>query len=148
MKIGTQPWGRCGDPLARTKLGVTLVEIMIAISVLLIAVAGTTASQVSSNRLAATASETSAAMSDLQACMEQVMLVSLDELPIAGSTFEDGVAIAAYDGLHLDGESIVATYPGYAGGDVPDPLEILLTITFQDHQGRTRSMRIASMKTR
>jgi hypothetical protein len=116
--------------------------------VLMIAVAGTTAVQVSFNRLAATSAETSAGMADLQACMERMLLEAPADLPIAGSDYEDGVPIAAYTDLHLDGETITPTYPDYAGGVVPDPLEIVLTLTFLDHQGRRRTLRLASMKTR
>ena len=125
-----------------------MVEVMIAIAILMIAVAGATASQVSFNRLAATSAETSSGMADLQACMERVLLEAPVDLPIAGSLYEAGISIVAFEGLHLNGERIRATYPDYAGGTVPDPLEIILTLSFQDHQGRQRIMRLASMKTR
>ena len=46
-----------------------------------------------------------------------------DLLPNAGSKYEHGVPIAAFEGLHLREQRIVATYPGYVtGGAVLDPL--------------------------
>lgn len=120
---------------------------MVAISVILVTIAGTLASQLSSKRLNMTSAETSAAMSDLQACMEQVLLLPIEEIPIAGSEFEANQAVAQYDELHLTREAIVATYPDYTGGAVPDPLEIVLTISWRDHRGGTRSLQLACLKT-
>jgi len=127
----------------------TIIEVMIALAVLLVTLAATTASQLSSRALTETAAETSTAMSDLQACMEQLMLSNLDQLAIPGSVFEDGQPVAAFNGLHLTNEVIVANYPTYGGGaNVPDPLEIVLTCTWRDHRGGTRQLQLATMKTR
>jgi hypothetical protein len=71
------------------------------------------------------------------------------QIPVAGSPFEAGQPIAAFEGLHLKDERIVATYPGYTAGlAVPDPLQIVLTATWTDFRGRPRNMRIACLKTR
>ena len=41
--------------------------------------------------------------------------------------------------LHLDQERVFATYPNYdEGGEVPDPLEIVVTVTWQDASKRAR----------
>ena len=64
-----------------------MVELMVAISILLFAVSGAVASQIYSHRLTTTGAETSAAMADLQACMERILLRPVDTIPIAGSTF-------------------------------------------------------------
>ena len=126
-----------------------MVELMVAISILLFAVAGAVASQVASQRLTDTGVETSAAMADLQACMEQVLLRRLEDIPIAGSPFAADQPVAAFEGLHLTEERIVASYPAYtAGGTVPDPLEIVLTISWRDHGRRIRNLRLACMTTR
>lgn len=131
------------------RAGLTMVELMVAISILLFAVSGAVASQVYSQRLASTGAETSAAMADLQTCMERILLRPVETIPVAGSAFEANQPVAAFEGLHLTGERIVPTYPGYVvGGAVPDPLEIVLTITWRDHGGRTRMLRLACMKTR
>ena len=141
---------RAAEPVrSQRRAGLTMVELMVAISILLFAVAGAVASQVASQRLADTGAETSASMADLQACMEQVLLQPVETIPVAGSAFAANQPVAAFEGLHLTDERIVATYPGYVvGGTVPDPLEIVLTSTWRDHGGRTRTLRLACMKTR
>lgn len=129
--------------------GVTLVELMIAISVLLITVAGALSSEIASQRLLVTSTETSTAMTDLQACMEKLQLLAIEDIPVAGSEFAADQPVVAFEALHLTDERIVASYPDYvAGQPVPDPLEIVLTLTWTDHQRRGRSLQLASMKTR
>lgn len=149
MKIALNK--RAGPRPARGKrrVGVTMVELMVAIAVLLITVGGAVSSEVASQRLIRTSADTSAAMADLQACMEQAMLLAPEDLPVAGSLYEAGQSIVAFEDLHRQGERIVATYPGHVpGGPIPDPLEIVLTISWNDHQGRIRTLQLASMKTR
>ncbi len=105
--------------------------------------------QTASLDLVQTTRETDTATSDLQAAMEQILLRSPDQIPIAGSPFQAGLPIAAYSDLHLRGERMVASYPNYAGGaSVPDPLQIRLTLTWSDFKGRARTMRIATTRTR
>lgn len=136
-------------PRGGRRAGMTIIEVMIALAILLVTLAATTASQLSSRALTETAAETSTAMSDLQACMEQLMVENLDQLAIVGSVYEDSQPVAAFNGLHLQNEVIVATYPTFAGGaTVPDPLEIVLTCTWRDHRGGTRQLQLATMKTR
>jgi hypothetical protein len=126
-----------------------LVELSIAIVVLMVAVLTAFEVQLASHRLARMSRETNTAMADLGAAMEQVLLLPKDEVPVAGSAFESGQPIAAFDDLHLEGQSIVPTYPGYVlGAAVPDPLQIVLTVTWTDHAGRTRTLSLSSMKTR
>jgi len=122
---------------------------MIAVGILLVAVLGALHSQTASLDLVQTTRETDTATSDLQAAMEQILLRSPDQIPIAGSLYAAGQPIAAYSGLHLRNELMVATYPNYAGGaSVPDPLQIQLTLTWNDFKGRTRTMSIATVRTR
>ena len=129
--------------------GFSLYELMIAIGILLVAVLATLQSQTTSLNLVHTTHETDTATSDLQAAMEQILLRSPDQIPIAGSPFEAGLPIAAFTNLHLRNERLVPTYPGYAGGPtVPDPLQIQLLLTWNDYRGRPRRMQIASSRTR
>lgn len=129
--------------------GFSLYELMIAVGILLIAVLATLHSQLTSTSLVQTTHETDTATSDLQAAMEQILLRTPDQIPILGSPYQAGVPIAAYTNLHLRNESMVPTYPNYAGGaSVPDPLQIVLTLTWNDFRGRPRTMRIASTRTR
>lgn len=125
-----------------------MVELMIAATILMVAVLSTFVAQIGSHNLVKVAHETNTGMADLQAAMEAVLLRPVNEIPIPSSPFKPNTPIAAFNNLHLNGESIVPTYPGYAGGIVPDPLQIVLTLTFKDHKGRQRTMKLASMKTR
>jgi type II secretory pathway pseudopilin PulG len=129
--------------------GFSMLELMIGIGVLLVAVLGALGSQLVSNDLLHNTRETDAATTDLQAAMEQVLLRAPAQIPIAGSPFQSGQPIAAFERLHLKDERIIATYPGYTVGlPVPDPLQIVLNATWTDFRGRPRSMRIACLKTR
>jgi len=133
----------------RARAGFTLIELMIAIIVLLVAVMATFTSQLRARELMQTSRETNTAMGDLQSAMERILLRPVDEVPIAGSPFEDDTAIAAFDGLHLPNEQILVDYPGYVlGGPVPDPLPIVLRLNWTDSRGRPRSMFLRSMTTR
>jgi len=132
-----------------SRAGFTMVEVMVAIGVLLVAVVSAFGSQLTSFRLMSSSREDNTAIADLAACMEEAMIESVDSLPVAGSDYQHGVSIAAFEGLHLREQRIVATYPGYsAGGPVPDPLTIVLTATWLDSRGRARQVTLRSLKVR
>ncbi len=100
--------------------------------------------------LVSTSRETDTAMTDLQACMESILTVQTDNIPLVSSLYADGQNIAGFD--NLTDQTMVATYPGFPTGsddprDTPDPLEIVLTTTWSDYQGRTRSVTLTSVKT-
>ena len=129
--------------------GFTLLELMIAVGVILVAVLGTFGAQFTSQQLIATSRETETATLDLQTAMEQIMMVPPDLLPTPTGRFPANQAIAAFTNLHLRSERVVATYPNYvAGVAVPDPLDIVLVMTWQDFRDRPRTMRLACRKTR
>lgn len=128
--------------------GFTLVELMIAITILTIAVMATFVTQLGANNLMRQSRQTNTAMADLEAAMEEILILPCDQIPLAGGGYPPAVAIGAFTNLHLSGETIVPTYPGYAGVTVPDPLQVVLTCTFNDPKGRQRIIRLASMKTR
>ena len=131
------------------RAGFTMVEVMVAIGVLLVAVLTAFGSQLTSFRLMSSSREDNTAIADLAACMEEVMLETVDTLPVAGSRYEQGAPIAAFEGLHLREQRIVATFPGYvAGGAVPDPLTIVLTATWRDARGIARRLELRSLKVR
>lgn len=133
----------------RRQAGLSMVEVMIALGVLLVAVLGAFSSQAASSNLIRISREADLAMADLQACMEQALTLNTDDLPTEGSLFEEGQPVALYEGLNLEGETIVTTYPGYvAGQTVPDPLEIVLTLTWNDYGARTRTAILRSVKVR
>ena len=67
--------------------GFTVIELMLGIGVLLVAVLGALGSQLVSHDLVQVTRETDAATTDLQAAMEQLLLDTADEIPVAGSPF-------------------------------------------------------------
>ena len=131
---------------SRTRAGFSLLELMIAVVLLTFGVLSAFYGQVSSLNLLRAARERNTAMSDLEACMETILAEPLEDIP---GSFPGGVSVPAYDGLHLDGQLLVPVYPGYAGvGPVPEPLEIRLTVTWNDWRGRAQTVRLASVRTR
>lgn len=127
-----------------------MLELMVAIGVMMIAILSAFGSQLASVNLVTISRETDTAMTDLQACMESILTLEADQLPLVSSAYADGVEIAGYD--NLPSESLIATYAGFPTGsndprDVPDPLEIVLTLTWDDHRGRARSATLTSVKT-
>ncbi len=131
----------------RARRGFTMIELMIAMSILLIAVLSAFGSQLTSAGLMRTSRETNTALADLQGCMERILLEAADDLPLPGGGYEPGQPVAAYTDAHLSNETIVPTYPGYVpGGPVPDPLPIVLTCSWNDYQGRERTLTLSSLK--
>jgi prepilin-type N-terminal cleavage/methylation domain-containing protein len=140
--------GRSGGASRRSR-GFTLVEIVIATTILVVAVLGTFLSQLKAHSLVSSSRETSVAMADVRAVMERLALMPLQEIPVGTSTYAAGEPVAAFEGLHLRDERVVVTYPGYGGGTfVPDPLPILVTITWTGGRGERRELRVRSMRTR
>lgn len=122
---------------------------MIAIVVLLVAATAAFSSQMTSMRLVKQSRDLGVALADLQACMESVRMRPVDELPVAGSPYAHGSEIMAFHNLHLRDERIEASYPGYVpGGDIPDPLPIILTATWRDERGGTRTLRLQTVRAR
>jgi len=121
-----------------------------------------------------TSQQTSAASADLQACMERVRLWSFSDLdlvlnhpnaadvigdddfiaPVGGNQQDQAVAdyvgmLDGFDGLHLQNQRISGSFPTFVmGGAVPDPLEVRLTCSWSDHQGRNRRLTLSSLKTK
>jgi hypothetical protein len=117
--------------------------------VLVVAVVSAFASQIAALNLIRTTREQNTAVAELTAAMEEATSLPVDLLPIAGSAFADGQPIAAFEGRILPDERVVVTYPGYvAGAPVPDPLAIVMTLTWTDWAGRAATMRVATLKAR
>lgn len=113
-----------------------------------IAIGGIAASQIAALNLTRAARESAMAMADLRAAMEELLILPQDEIPDATDGFPAGVPIAKWQDLHLEDQTIVPTYPNFGGGAVPDPLEIVLTVTWS-HRGRgDRTLTLATLKTK
>ena len=125
--------------------GFTLVETMIAITVLMVAVLGTLSAQWHSGQLQETSRDTARASADLQSAMDTLLLLPADEIP---SEFPAGTALAAWTDRSFAAQTITPSYPGVVGSVHPDPLVIRLDLVFQDRQGRTRRMELHTLKAR
>lgn len=125
--------------------GFGLVEVMVALSILGLALAYSTRVQGGAMALIEANQNSMTATADLQAAMEQVLLQTHDNIPV---NFPAGVPIAAFTDLHLPNQLIVPTYPQ---GAAANPLEIQLTLSFTDVKHATdqpRTMTLFSMKAR
>ncbi len=129
--------------------GFSLIELMMAVVILVVSICAAISSQVIAHNLLRTSRESNAALSDLQGAMELAILQNPAALPLAGSEFESGVAIARFNNLHLRNETITTTYPGYVvGAAVPDPLQVVMTIRWNDYLERPRTLSLATMRAR
>lgn len=126
-----------------------MIELMMAVVILVVAIGAAMSAQVIGSNLLRTSRESNTAMNDLQGAMELAILQAPAALPIAGSEFADGVAIPRFNNLHLRNQTITATYPGYvAGAAIPDPLQVVMTVQWNDYLNRPRSLSLATMRTR
>lgn len=128
--------------------GFTLLELMFALTIMAVGVMAAFMSQMGSMSLMRTAEEQEIILTDLQACVEEMLSLNPEDLPLSKSDYTDGDSIADYEDLHLRDERIVATYPDFGGGDVPDPLVIRLTASWTDFEGHPRTMDLVTAVTR
>lgn len=140
------------DERRSERAGFGLLELLVAITVASIVLLGVGVAQSVCYDLGRTSQETLTAASDLESAMEGLLLLSPPEMVDPDGPFAPDQPVAEFEGLHLEGERIVTSYPNLVDPDdlasLPDPLQIRLTLTFQDYAGRARSMTIASLKTR
>ena len=133
---------------ASARAGFGLVEVMLATDVLVVTLMAAVSGQMAALNLMRTTRENNTATAELTAAMEELSGLGIDSLPGAGSPTADGQPIAKFDGRALHNESVVATYPGYTPGNVPNPLTIVLTLSWTDWAGRPARMHVATMKAR
>ena len=137
------------SPRRNRRSGFSLIELMMAVVILVVAICAAISAQVIANNLLRATRESNTAMNDLQGAMELAILRSPAALPVAGSEFAAGVAIPRFTNLHLRNQTVTTTYPGYAaGGAVPDPLEVVMTVQWNDYLNRPRTLSLATMRTR
>lgn len=121
--------------------GFSLLEMMFAMTILSIGVMAAFSGQMNSMSLIESSDETRLAVMDLRAAMETLIARGPDDCV---DQYPPGQPIDTFDSLHLIDQSIVANYPGYLGGSVPDVLEVELVCTWTDFEGRRRMLDLES----
>ncbi|MEM9380527.1 MAG: type II secretion system protein [Planctomycetota bacterium] len=140
---------RSAAPRRRRRAGFTMLEMLISISVLLVATVAAFGSQIASFGVIDSSRDASVAMTELEVCMERMLAISADEVVDPNGDYTAGQPVAEFNELHLSGESIVPSYPNYAGaGAPPDPLDVVLTATWLDRRGRPQRLTLSTQITR
>ena len=124
-----------------TRSGFSLLELMFSLTILSIGVMAAFSGQMNSLNLVSSSEETRFAMMDLQSAMETILSLEPDTIV---EDYPEGEAIGQYAELHLTDQVIVPDFPEWSGGFVPDTLEVVLTCTWTDFEGRQRSLSLAS----
>jgi len=120
--------------------GLTLVEVIVA--VLLIATAALIAfpTLLSFFDLSQTARDQNIAHHDLQAAAEEILATPFS---LVTKTYQDGQAIPKYTDRHLAAQRIVVNYPDPSR----DPLEVQLTVAWNDAKGRAMQDSLRLLRT-
>jgi hypothetical protein len=89
------------------------------------------------------------ANADLRSIIEEMKSTPFDSMSnVFPNAVVDGPAIHRYNTITgsytLSNEHIIVTYPNVSA----DPLEILVTLTWQDMMGRARNLTMSTFKTR
>jgi type II secretory pathway pseudopilin PulG len=143
--MGIAVRGRCARKQSRA--GFTLLEVLFATGVLFVTLMAAVAGQLSAVQLSRTAREQTTACAELSAAMEEILAEPFDSIPLAGG-FPEAQAIATYTNRRLSNELIVPDYANYAGGALPDVLQIALLMTYTDWAGRPAQMRLVTLRAR
>ena len=141
---GRRPWPAGGGRLRR-KAGATMVEIVLAMLVLVIAGGGAYLSHLYSHQLSEHANDSLQAVNDLDDMLERIHATAFNNLQ---ADFPDGVAdgggayAAIVDGYTLPNEQITVTYPSAT----TVRLEMLVTVTWVT-RGRARTASLSTVRT-
>jgi hypothetical protein len=130
----------------RAARGVTLVEIVLALVMFVIAGGGLVGAHLYSHQLAESATHTMRAVDDGEDLMEHIRATAFDVLlarfpagvPDGGAT--DYATLVG--GYTLDGQQIVVTYPS----QTPGRLEVLVTVTWVERL-RPRAVTLSTVRT-
>ena len=133
----------------RNNKGLSVVEILIASLVFILALAGLMSSVIAVFALIEQARDRSVAVADLSSLMEQARATAFDNL---AAFFPNGVtdgpgASRYYDilgGYRLPSEHITVTYPSVNS----DPLEMCSILSWQDKAGRSFNISMSTYRTR
>ena len=142
----------------KTHSGVTLMELLIVVTVLIVAILGLWATFITTLNSIIQAQELTVAADDLKDVFEKIMNVPFPQasrvFDQAAEDTEDGqdsVSAQAIGGFVLGNETITITYPQVASptpvASLPDPLEISVTISWTSKVGRLLSKTMKTIRT-
>ena len=138
---------RC--PTRGPRAGILLVEAVASLGILILIGLAGASTQLTCISLLRTSRETKVAVTELDTAMEAILSLPLEDIPDPAGPYAPDTAIAAFTGRYLENEAIQVRYPNLiAGNPVPDPLEIELTLTWNDYAGRERELRVVGAQAR
>lgn len=121
------------------------MELLVAASVMIIAVVGGFSSHVAGRKLMQEGRDTSLATSILRSNMESLLLRSKAELLDPANNFVPGQPIVSLQGQQLEAQQVLFDTPGFAPGDpVPQVLNVALTLSWNASSGRQRTLTLTS----
>lgn len=119
--------------IIKNKDGLTFIEVLIAMSIVVPVILILISADVSLMRNAEDAKETMIALQDLNSVIAQIRNLSETSLGTVTSTHSSGSTVSGYS--NLTSETLTITYPSASD----DPLDITVTVTWQNRWGRTRT---------
>jgi type II secretory pathway pseudopilin PulG len=131
-------------PRLRASAGQSLVELMMAVSILATALLASLRSQMSSVRLMKSARETEIATELLREAMAQSFLATNEELIDDGGGYSPGASITTQRAL-VDQE-VQYTLPDVEGGVVPEFLAVSFQIAWTSSTGERRTLTMSGGK--
>ena len=124
--------------------GFTLLELMIAITVMAIGLAAAFGGQISTHRVIEQSRDTQLALTQLEAVAEAVIAEVPGDLP-THENYGAGQAVQLATESGLMDLTIVCRYPNWAaGGEVPDPLMVDIEATWTDSERRPRTLTLST----
>ncbi len=133
----------------RTKAGVSLIEILVAVLIFTLAMGGLLSCIFSTMYLSEISRNSTIATADLRNIMEKIRATPFDHLTADfPHNVQDGPVAKPYQdivgGYRLVNEHITATY----ANPNSDPLEIKVTAVWQDKRGRNANASLYTFRTR
>lgn len=123
--------------------GFSLVEVLIASTLLATSVCWSVLLTVRSRELAAHAQETNVAAGILEAEMAELM--TFDRVDLAGDVYEPNTVLESEE--FFTDQVLLYETPGYEAGEpVPEILELSLTLTWTTHRGDTRTLNLRGLQ--
>lgn len=133
----------------RNNKAITLIEVLIATFIFVLAFGGLLSSILASVYLLSLGKEQTVAISDLRNMMERIRSTPFENmLSLFPNSTVDGPASKPYSnivgGYALNNEHIIVTYPSTTS----DPLEVKVNVSWRDARTRIQNISASTFKTR